>query len=103
MAFATGVPVLCVALGCVVFGVCVTGPSLNSLISRYAAADQRGALLGVAQSCSGLARITGPLWGGFAFVTFGRDWPFLSGAVVAAALFFLAWRLRPDSRREGES
>ena len=101
--FATGVPVLCVALGCVVFGVCVTGPSLNSLISRYAAADERGGLLGVAQSCSGLARITGPLWGGFAFVTFGRDWPFLSGAVVAAALFILAMRLRPDARRAGAS
>ena len=32
-----------------------------------------------------------------------RDWPFLSGAVVAAALFTLAMGLRPDARRAGES
>ena len=89
--FATG---LIVAFGCLVFGVCVTNPSLNSLISQHAQPHERGALLGVAQSCSALARISGPLWGGFAFVALGRDWPFFSTAVVMVALFVLAFRIR---------
>lgn len=92
--FATGYPGLIVAFGCLVFGVCVTNPSLNSLISRHAKPHERGALLGVAQSCSGLARIGGPIWGGFAFVALGRDWPFFSTAVVMVALFVLASRIR---------
>jgi DHA1 family tetracycline resistance protein-like MFS transporter len=92
--FATGYPGLCVAFGLIVLGVCITNPSINSLISQYAGAGERGSLLGVAQSCSGLARIAGPIWGGVAFVTLGRDWPFFTGAVVMAAMFALALRMR---------
>jgi DHA1 family tetracycline resistance protein-like MFS transporter len=92
--FATGYPGLCVAFGCIVFGTCITNPSINSLISQYAGAEERGSLLGVAQSCSGLARITGPIWGGFAFVAFGRDWPFFSATVVMVVMFALALRVR---------
>ena len=55
---------------------------------------ERLGLRGVAQSCSGLARIAGPIWGGVAFVTLGRDWPFFTSAVVMAAMFALALRMR---------
>jgi len=85
---------LCVAFGLIVFGVSLNNPSLNSLISRFAAPGERGSLLGVSASCSALARISGPAWGGFAFGTFGRDWPFLTSAVVMAAMLAIALRLR---------
>lgn len=93
--FMTGYPGLCLAFGLVVSGVCINNPCLSSLISQHAGSGERGSLLGVAQSCSALARISGPLWGGFAFVTFGPDWPFLSTAVVMAAMIVVASRLRP--------
>ncbi len=93
--FGTGYPWLGVAFGFIVFGTCITNPSINSLISQFATAEERGSLLGVAQSCSGLARIMGPIWGGFAFVTFGRDWPYFSAAVVMALMFAIALRVRP--------
>lgn len=93
--FGTGFPWLCTSFGFIIFGTCVTNPCLNSLISQHADSADRGSLLGVAQSCSGLARITGPIWGGFAFAVFGRDWPYFSGAVVMAAMFILAvWAQR---------
>jgi MFS transporter, DHA1 family, tetracycline resistance protein len=91
--FATGYPGLVLAFGLIVAGTCITNPSLNSLISQYADAEERGALLGVAQSCSALARVIGPVWGGLLFVGLGRDWPFFSGAVVMIAMFALALRL----------
>ncbi len=105
--FMTGPVGLCVAFGFIVFGVSINNPSLNSLISQYASPGERGSLLGVSSSCSALARISGPAWGGFAFGAFGRDWPCLSSAVVMLAMLALALRLRPRTiaasgdRREG--
>ncbi len=96
--FGTGYLWLCVAFGFIVMGTCITNPAINSLISQYASPEERGSLLGVAQSCSGLARIMGPLWGGFAFVTFGRDWPYFSAAVVMAVMFAFALRVRRQPR-----
>ena len=92
--FMAGPAGLCVAFGLIVFGVSINNPSINSLISRYASPTERGSLLGVSSSCSALARITGPAWGGFAFGAFGRDWPFLSGAVVMAIMLIFALRLK---------
>lgn len=93
--FMTGPAGLCLAFGFIVFGVSINNPSINSLISQYASPGERGSLLGVSSSCSALARITGPAWGGFAFGAFGRDWPFLSSAVVMLLMFALALRLKP--------
>lgn len=95
--FMTGPVGLCIAFGFIVFGVSINNPSLNSLISQYASPGERGSLLGVSSSCSAMARITGPAWGGFAFGAFGRDWPFLSSAVVMLLMLLLALRLKPRS------
>jgi MFS family permease len=85
---------LAVALFLIVAGVCVTTPSLNSLISQRAGAHERGALLGIAQASGGLARIAGPGWGGFAFGALGRDWPYFTGAALMAVSLALAFRVR---------
>lgn len=50
---------LFVALGVVVTGFAFLQPSLNSLLSRRSAAEDQGAVLGVGQSVSSLARIVG--------------------------------------------
>jgi len=91
--FMTGPAGLCLAFGLIVGGVCINNPCLSSLISQHAAADERGALLGVSQTCSTLARIVGPAWSGFAFGAIGHAWPFFSGAAVMAAMLLLALRV----------
>jgi DHA1 family tetracycline resistance protein-like MFS transporter len=101
--FMSGPIGLCTAFGFIVLGVSINNPSLNSLISQYAAPGERGSLLGVSSSCSALARITGPAWGGFAFGAFGRDWPFFSSAVVMILMFALALRLKPRRDLPGQA
>jgi MFS family permease len=86
---------LAVTLLLIVSGVCITTPSINSLVSRRAGEHERGALLGVAQAAGGLARITGPAWGGFVFANLGPDWPYFTGAALMAAAFALALRVEP--------
>ena len=101
MPFTAGTVALCMAVGMIVFGVCVTGPSLSSLMSKHAEAHERGSVLGVGQSSSGLGRIAGPAWAGFAFAAFGRDWPYFSGAMVMALMVALS--LRVSAPIEAES
>jgi len=91
----TGTVGLCISFGFIVFGVSVNNPSLSSLVSKYAHSSERGSLLGLSQSCSAMARITGPAWAGFAFGAYGPDWPFFSGAVVMVVMFILATRVKP--------
>ena len=95
--FMTGYAGLCAAFLLIVGGVCINNPSLNSLISQRVGEDERGRMLGISQSCSALARIIGPVWVGFAYATFGPDWPFLAGALVMAAMFMLSLRIVPPA------
>ncbi len=69
-------------------------PTLLSLISEVTSEAEQGITLGVNQSLSALARMFGPLWGGFTFEFLGYPFPFLTGAafmflVVIATVFYI--------------
>lgn len=73
-------------------------PTLLSLISEVASDAEQGITLGVNQSLSALARMFGPLWGGFTFEFLGYPFPFLTGAVfmllvVLATVFYIPKKL----------
>lgn len=57
---------LSAALTVLVFGNSLNTPTLTSLISKAAPVEQTGRILGTSQSISGLGRVLGPIWGGFA-------------------------------------
>lgn len=90
---ATSLAILFVACGFLALGMGMTQPSINSLISRRAAAHEQGEVMGVAQSAGSLARILGPAFAGFLFGDFGRNAPYLAGAAVMAVVFLVALRL----------
>ena len=74
-------------------------PTLLSLISDVTPDNEQGVTLGVNQSLSSLARVLGPLWGGFAFEFLGYPFPFLTGAafmflVVLATIFYIPKRIK---------
>ena len=82
-------PVLVAAVSCLALGMGAMQPSLNSLISRRAGAEEQGEVMGVAQSIASLSRVLGPLLAGALFAGLGRDAPFLAGmalVIVAAVL-----------------
>lgn len=64
----------------------LANPSLSALISKNAPQEHQGAAMGASQSTQSLCRILGPISAGAAFGVFGRDAPYLVGAI----LLFLA-------------
>jgi MFS transporter, DHA1 family, tetracycline resistance protein len=94
----TSVPALLAASGVMAVGMGFNSPSLMSLISRYSAAEDQGGVMGLTQSLNSLARIVGPMWGGFAFDRLGIGMPYITSAAVMGLAALLAvhalWRAR---------
>lgn len=87
--FAGGFPVVLVGCALMPFGFGLNNPALAGMTSRAAPADRQGDRLGVAQSVSAFARLTGPPALGALFAARGPSAPFWFGAatlIVAAAL-----------------
>ena len=79
----------------------VVSPALQSLVSRGVPADAQGEVMGSNQSMGALARVFGPLVGGFLFQNVNRGAPFwLAGGlmVAAAGLSVLAGRRAMEHR-----
>jgi len=78
-------------------GTGILQPIIPSMISKQSPELQQGAILGVNQSISALARVLGPLWGGFSFGFVGYQFPFISGAFITFIIFIISfYMLKPD-------
>ncbi|MEH2442940.1 MFS transporter [Nostoc sp.] len=91
--FSQSLILLLVATTLVALGISISQPILNSLISQMTAPEEQGQILGIASSCSALARICGPTWAGVSFMKFGIYAPFLSGALVMLVALTLSFRV----------
>ena len=88
------VPLLAAVAGLLAIGMGFNSPSMLSAISQLADPRDQGSTLGVSQSLGSLARIIGPLWGGWVFDQFGVRFPFFTSAAVmllACALSVVAF------------
>jgi len=81
---------LLLSLPLLALGAGLLNPSLSSLVSRLATADEQGGVLGVYQSVASLGRIAGPFYGVFVFREFGAPWPYATAAGVAAVVALLS-------------
>jgi predicted MFS family arabinose efflux permease len=74
-------------------------PSLQSLVSRRAMANEQGEVLGVNQSASALARVIGPVAAGWAYGALGPGMGFAAGGmlIAIAAMWVRAMREQPES------
>lgn len=100
--FCTTVPALLVAMVIVAYGFSVINPSLNSLISLLTESTAQGTVMGAARSATTMARVVGPMWAGFLFASFGKQWPYLAGTVVMVFVAILAWRSMSDNEQAKE-
>jgi predicted MFS family arabinose efflux permease len=87
-----GVNFLGTAIVCVILsiGTGILQPTILSLVSKVTDDSEQGVVLGVNQSLSSLARMLGPLWGGFAFQYIGYEFPFLTGAFFTFFILLFA-------------
>jgi len=88
--YSLGLKSLLLVLVILIAGHGATNPSISSLISQSASTEHQGSILGVAQSLASLARILGPIWGGFTFDAFGFQYPYLTGSLFMAVAFSLS-------------
>jgi MFS transporter, DHA1 family, tetracycline resistance protein len=101
------------ALGYAVTGLILCGigggaftPSNSALASQQAGEHDRGAVMGVYQSSSSLARTIGPFASGPVYSAAGTSAPFLVGACIALPATWLIWYLRqraPGARAMSDS
>jgi DHA1 family tetracycline resistance protein-like MFS transporter len=79
----------------------LASPSIQSLVSREAAATEQGGVLGVNQSMGAAARLFGPAVAGLAFEWYGPGAPYLVGALIMLVSVWLALGIRRE--RGGET
>lgn len=88
--------VIAVALMLLGGGIATSLSCLQALLSKAAPASIQGTALGLNHAILSVARILGPVWGGFALGSLGSGWPYVSGAALALlALLLMAWIYRP--------
>jgi MFS family permease len=111
--FATALVLLTVAghlnsFNAVVVIWCLSGASMaffftgnSSLISKCAAADERGTVLGAASAVGTVGRIIGPSLTGFLYVTISPDAPFYFGAFLLMIGLLIFWFVQSRSVDSG--
>ena len=77
--------------GVLTIGTALLQPVVLSLISKFSPHEIQGGILGVNQSVSAMARVLGPLWGGWSFEYWGYEYPFLTGALFTFFTFLLVY------------
>ena len=92
LAATQGWTLLIVSMTLLAIGNALANPSLSSLVSKEADDIERGAVLGVYQGASSLARVAGPIYAGVVFVRLGPATPFEIAALcmVPALVMMMA-------------
>jgi DHA1 family tetracycline resistance protein-like MFS transporter len=90
LAVAHEISTMAASLTALVAGVGLATPALNALIAAQAADDERGAVMGLAQSAAALGRVLGPLGAGALFDAFSPAAPFAAAALIMLGALFLA-------------
>jgi multidrug resistance protein len=88
-----GIPTLALAVALIPLGTAFTFPCITSLLSRVIERHERGLYMGVQQTFGGLARVLGPLAGGWAYDHLGVGVPFWGAAVLVVGTLLLGANL----------
>jgi len=76
--------------GVLAIGTGILQPTILGMVSKEANSTNQGSILGFNQSVASMARVLGPLWGGFAFEFIGYQFPFLTGGLFTFVMLISA-------------
>jgi MFS transporter, DHA1 family, tetracycline resistance protein len=97
-------PVLVPVLVLLALGQGFASPTMQATMTNAISAEVRGGLLGVVARWGSLARVAGPILGGFLFQKIGKSSPFLVGAgLYAVCMLTLMGRSRVHTAPTGTS
>lgn len=65
-------------------------PVILGMVSKNSSQNEQGVILGLNQSFSAIARVLGPLWGGFTFEYLGYQTPFWTGSFFSLTILIFA-------------
>ncbi len=77
---------IAIIAGFLAIGSGILQPTILSMVSKNAKSKNQGSILGLNQSAASMARVLGPLWGGFAFEYISYQFPFLTGGLFTFAM-----------------
>lgn len=72
------------------FGTGSLQPIILGMVSKNSNQKEQGVVLGLNQSFSALARVLGPLWGGFTYQYLGYQLPFWTGSFFSFTILLIA-------------
>ncbi len=93
------IAVFLVSITLIAFSIGTMNTIVPSFISKRTPADEQGGMLGVAQSVGSIARVPGPLIGGFVFQFAGLAAPFFLSAIMLTVAFGLSCQVFHACRR----
>ena len=96
--FSDQLVMLFIVMAILAIGFSIMTPTLNSLISLQAPAEEQGAIMGATRSATILARVLGPIFAGTIFWLLGKDWPYWIGAALMVFVALLARRKVHDRK-----
>jgi predicted MFS family arabinose efflux permease len=103
LVLAPSLPLVLASIAVNAFGTALFGTSLQTLVSLRAAAGNRGAVMGLYQSSSSLARFLGAAFSGTLFGQLGPNVPFVLGAVAMLPAFAITLAISARLRAAPEA
>ena len=94
--------VLLIGVTCFSIGYSLSNTSLNGALSLMASEKKQGSIFGVNQSLSSMARIIGPVTGGWFYQHFNHESPFLFAGVLSLGAFVIAVLSKKDFPNKGK-
>jgi DHA1 family tetracycline resistance protein-like MFS transporter len=89
--FTPSVWMFMIALIPLALGIGFGHPTVSSMVSRSAHADEQGRVQGAASAVESLGRAIGPVWGNTSLQRFGDSMPYLSAAGLLVMTLVLTW------------
>ena len=93
MPLISNIAIFLVSMTLIAFSIGTMNTTIPSFISKRTSPDEQGGMLGVAQSVGSIARVPGPLIGGFVFQFAGLAAPFFLSATMLLVAFGLSCRV----------
>ncbi len=82
------------------FGIGFGHPTVSSLVSLVARADEQGRVQGAAGAIESLGRTIGPVWGNASLESYGESMPYMSAAAVLLVTLLITVGLRVGNRSQ---